>query len=51
MKKTNKCANLYAIGDLKIEEKPLPVCKEDEVLVEIKACGILQKHVLNGEVR
>ena len=40
MKKTNKCANLYAINDLRIEEKAIPVCGEDEVLVEIKACGV-----------
>lgn len=40
MKKTNKCANLHAIGDLRVEERDLPVCGEDEVLVEIKACGI-----------
>lgn len=40
MKKTNKCANLYAIGDLRIEERVIPVCDEDEVLVEIKACGV-----------
>lgn len=40
MKKTNKCANLHAIGDLRIEERALPEVGEDEVLVEIKACGV-----------
>ena len=40
MKKTSFCANLYAIGDLRYEERALPVCDEDEVLVEVKACGI-----------
>ena len=40
MKKTNKCANLHAIGDLRIEERALPEAGEDEVLVEIKACGV-----------
>lgn len=40
MKKTNQCANLRAIGDLRVEEREIPTPKEDEVLVEIKACGI-----------
>lgn len=35
-----KCANLYGIGDLRYDDKPIPVCEEDEVLVEVKCCGI-----------
>lgn len=40
MKKTTKCANLHAICDLRIEEKAIPELCEDEVLLEVKACGI-----------
>lgn len=35
-----KCANLHAIGDLRYDEIPMPVCGEDEVLVQVKFCGI-----------
>jgi len=35
-----KSANLHAIGDLRYEEVKVPVCKEDEVFVKIKNCGI-----------
>lgn len=35
-----KAANLYAPGDLRCEDIDIPVCGEDEVLVEIKACGV-----------
>lgn len=38
--KTMKCANLYAVNDLRYEEIPIPQCREDEVLVEVKSCGI-----------
>ena len=40
MKKTTKCANLHSIEDLCVEEKSIPELEEDEVLVEVKACGI-----------
>ena len=35
-----KCANLHAINDLRYEELPMPQCNEDEVLVQVKNCGI-----------
>ena len=35
-----KCANLHGIQDLRYEDMPMPVCQEDEVLVEVKRCGI-----------
>lgn len=38
--KTNKCANLRAINDLRYEAVSMPECKEDEVLVQVKSCGI-----------
>lgn len=35
-----KGLNLWAPGDLRLEELPIPACGEDEVLVKIRACGI-----------
>ena len=40
MKRTVKSANLYAINDLRYEDKILDELKEDEVLVQVKSCGI-----------
>lgn len=40
MKKTNFCANLHAVGDLRYEECEYPTAKEDEVIVKIRACGV-----------
>ena len=35
-----KALNLHAIGDLRYEEVPMPVRKEGEVLMKVRACGI-----------
>lgn len=35
-----KCLNLHAVGDLRLEEKEMPKCPDDEVLVNVKYCGI-----------
>lgn len=35
-----KALNLHAIGDLRYEEVPVPVRKDDEVLLKVHACGI-----------
>lgn len=40
MKRTMMAANLHAPGDLRYEEVPMPVCAEDEVLLQIHYCGI-----------
>lgn len=40
MKNTMKALNLHAVGDLCLEELPMPVCGGDEVLVKIAFCGI-----------
>lgn len=40
MKKTMMAANLHAVNDLRYEEVPVPECSGDEVLVNIKYCGI-----------
>ena len=40
MKRTVKCAKLYGIGDLRYEEAPFPECGGDEVIVQVKSCGI-----------
>lgn len=37
---TMTVANLHAIGDLRIEQKEIPTCGDDEVLVKIKYCGV-----------
>lgn len=38
--KIMKCANLHGINDLRYEDIPMPECGEDEVLVEVKSCGV-----------
>lgn len=38
--KMMKCANLHAINDLRYESVQMPECADDEVLVEVKNCGI-----------
>lgn len=38
--KSNFRANLYAINDLRYEEAPIPECMDDEVLIEVKSCGV-----------
>lgn len=35
-----KCANLHRINDLRYEDMPMPECQENEVLVQVKNCGI-----------
>lgn len=40
MKRKIKCANLYAVNDLRYEETDMPECKADEVLIRVKSCGI-----------
>ncbi len=35
-----KCLNLHAVGDLRLDEKEIPQCGKDEVLVKIESCGI-----------
>lgn len=39
-KRLMTAANLYAPGDLRAEEISVPECKEGEVLVKIKNCGV-----------
>ena len=40
MKKTTKSANLHGIGDLRYEDSDIITCLDDEVMVEVKSCGI-----------
>ncbi len=35
-----KASILYGIGDLRYEDMPKPIIKDNEVLVNVKACGI-----------
>ena len=37
--------NLYAVGDLRYEQIDLPKITEDEVLIQIKACGICSSDI------
>lgn len=40
MKKTVKSANLHAVNDLRYEDTPMKACCQDEVVLEVKSCGI-----------
>ena len=40
MKKTVKSANLHAVNDLRYEDTPMKDCCQDEVVLEVKSCGI-----------
>ena len=40
MKKTVMSANLHAVNDLRYEETAMSDCKNDEVIVEVKSCGV-----------
>lgn len=33
-------ANLHGVGDLRYEEVPVPECRDDEVMLDVKYCGI-----------
>ncbi len=35
-----KCLNLHSVGDLRLDNKEIPPCTNDEVLVKVKSCGI-----------
>lgn len=35
-----KVLNLYGVNDLRLDEKDMPICQADEVLVKVKYCGI-----------
>ena len=39
-KNAMKALNLHGVGDLRLDEMPLPACDEDEVLVKIGSCGV-----------
>lgn len=38
--KTMHALSLFSVGDLRLCEIPVPECKDDEVLIKIKNCGI-----------
>lgn len=40
MKKSVKSANLHAINDLRYENTYIEECQNDEVVVEVKSCGV-----------
>ncbi|MDQ0217418.1 zinc-dependent alcohol dehydrogenase [Peribacillus cavernae] len=50
VKKEMKAAVTHAAGDLKIENVPVPEIQDNEVLIQVKACGICgtDPHIYNG---
>lgn len=40
MSRTMKAANLYAPGDIRVEQVPVPEPREGEVLIKVKAVGV-----------
>ena len=40
MAETMKAANLYAPADIRVEQVPVPVPSEGEVLIQVKGCGV-----------
>lgn len=50
IKKEMKAAVTHASQDLRIENVPVPEIKENEVLIQVKACGICgtDPHIYNG---
>ncbi len=46
-----KCAVFYGKHDVRIEERPMPVPGPDEVLIQVKACGICgtDVHIFEGD--
>ncbi len=35
-----QCLNLHAVNDLRLDDKQIPLCDKNEVLVKVKSCGI-----------
>lgn len=44
-------AVFYGRHDLRVEEMPMPSCREDEVLIQVKACGVCgtDVHIYEGD--
>lgn len=40
MKTNMRAAVLHGVGDLRIETIPVPVCRQDEVLLRVRRCGV-----------
>lgn len=40
MERKMMAANLHGVNDLRYEEVPVPECKEDEVLLAVRYCGV-----------
>ena len=40
MTNTMRAAKYYGIGDIRLENMPIPEIAEDEILIRIKACAI-----------
>ncbi|MHB1356723.1 MAG: zinc-dependent alcohol dehydrogenase family protein [Anaerolineae bacterium] len=46
-----RAAVFYGIGDLRVEERPIPTVGSNQVLVKVAACGICgtDRHIFHGE--
>jgi threonine dehydrogenase-like Zn-dependent dehydrogenase len=53
MKKTMKALRTYAPHDMRIEEVPMPVLSDGEILIKVRGCGICAGDIkmLNGGIR
>jgi L-iditol 2-dehydrogenase len=48
---TLKVATYYALDDIRIEDKPKPKIAADEILVEMKACGVCGSDLMDWYLR
>ena len=46
-----KAAVFYKAGDLRVEEREMPVCGAGQVLLRVRACGICgtDAHIFSGK--
>lgn len=46
-----KAAVFYGVKDIRIEEQPMPVLGDTDVLVKVKACGVCgtDVHIFHGD--
>lgn len=47
-----KCAVFYGKDDLRVEDRPIPKIKDNEVLIKVAFCGICGTdiHIIKGEI-
>lgn len=45
--KTMQAAVFHGVGDIRLEEQPIPACPADGVLIRVRACGICGSDIRN----